>query len=662
MTSDSPLQQALALHRRGDLDGAIARYDEILRADPRNVDALHHVAMARCQRGQFAEGIEAISRAIALAPERAAAHNLLGMALTRVGQPGEAVASFDRAIAAQENFAEAHGNRAGALAELGLHQEALKAYARALALDPSAVGDWINLGALQLELRQYGDAVTSFDRALALQPNIPEAHFNRANALSALHRNADAIEAYGRAISARPGLAEAFLNRGLLHLGDGRFAAALQDFDRVLAINPAHAGLWRHRAHALLQLDRFAEAQENCDRALARDANDTVSHLLRGVALFNLARDAEALVSLDRVVRDQPQNARVHAERATVLTALERPDEAFAALDRAISLDRDNPHVAGIAGDVYLLRGRWTEGWPLYERRFEIDPKGVLGTHALSGFPRWHGEPTDDRPLVLVSEQGLGDVIQFARFASVLAERGHHVVVMTAPVLAPLLASVPGVAGVATDMDQVAKLAPLRWCPFLSLPAILGLTPETIPARVPYIQVQKERVAAWRDRLGAAGFKVGLAWQGNPNFRFDKGRSIPLAAFEPLARLSGTRLISLQKEPGADQIAGVGFRGRIETPTDPMDRSANALADLAAIMQAVDLVVTSDSMPAHLAGALGVPAFVALRRRMLDWRWMPGHAERSPWYPTLRLFRQSTEGDWAPVFARIAADVAATAA
>jgi tetratricopeptide (TPR) repeat protein len=644
MTSSpaGPLQDALALHRRGDLDGAIARYDALLRADPQNAAALHHLAMARCQRGQFAQGIAAARRALALAPDNAATHNLLGMALARTGDAREAVASFDRAIAHRPDFAEAHGNRAGALAELGARDEALGSYERALALDPASVGDWINQGALQFELGLHDKAILSFDRALALQPNIPDVS----------------------------------INRGLANLAKERAAAALQDFDRALAINPKHAPAWRHRGLALSQLDRFAEAVASCDRALALDANDVMSHFIRGLALFNLGRDLDALASLDRVVAARSGDARAHSERAAVLNALDRVEDAYAGLDKALSFDPDNPFVAGVAGDIYLLRGRWTEGWPLYERRFEVDPAGVLGLRAsdlpaaqrqgrpvdLADFPRWTGEPPDGRPLVLVTEQGLGDAIEFARFATELANRGHRVIVMTAPVIAPLLATVAGVERVLTSPEQLSGLAPLRWSPFLSLPALIGLTPETVPAHIPYIAAEPARVAAWRARIGPDGFKIGLCWQGNPNFRFDRGRSIALSAFAPLAGIPGVRLISLQKQPGAEQIAGVPFRDRIETPADAADRSATALLDLAALMQALDLVVTSDSMPAHLAGALGRPVMVALRRRMLDWRWLPAHGERSPWYPTMRLYRQPTEGDWTPVFARIAADISAAVA
>ncbi|HMK78677.1 MAG TPA: tetratricopeptide repeat protein [Xanthobacteraceae bacterium] len=652
------IERAIALQRQGNARGAVALLEAVLRAQPANADALYYLALAHCQCGELAAGIEAVRRAIALAPDRAAAHNLLGMALSRLGQAREALASFDRAIALQGDLAAAHGNRAGALADLGLPEPALQAYARALELDPRSFPDWINRAALETALRRHADAVVSYDRALAIEPNHPDVHFSRANALRALGRNAAAMAAYAHAIAARPNFAPALHARARLQIENRDLQAALQDLTRAVEIEPSNAAAWRDRALVLLDLGRFADALLSIDRARGSEPENGTNQLVRALALFNLARDEQALATLDRVVSLRPQDARAQAERAAVLNALERTDAAFGALETALALDRANPHVAGIAGDVYLLRGRWREGWPFYERRFEIEPGGMLATTGVTQLPRWRGEPPDGRPLLLISEQGLGDAIEFARFAPELQRLGHRVVIFTAPVLAPLLASVAGVEKVVSSVDELARLGNLRWAPFLSVPASLQVTVETLPAKVPYLKVEPERIERWRARLGG-GFKVGIAWQGNPNFRFDRGRSIPLGAFAPLAAISGIRLVSLQKDPGAEQIASVPFGREIVVPADPAERGPEALLDLAAIMSVLDLVVTSDSMPAHLAGALAIPTLVALRRRMLDWRWLPQFADRSPFYPTLKLYRQTVEGDWSPVFAAIAAEVEA---
>jgi hypothetical protein len=194
----------------------------------------------------------------------------------------------------------------------------------------------------------------------------------------------------------------------------------------------------------------------------------------------------------------------------------------------------------------------------------------------------------------------------------------------------------------------------------LSIPLVLGLTPQTVPAEVPYLRPDAQRAAAWRARLGD-GLKIGIAWQGSPHFRFDRGRSIPLAAFAPLADVPGVRLISLQKGFGAEQIAKAPFGDRIETLGEAFDSEGGAFMDTAAVMQSLDLVVTSDTSIVHLAGALGRPTFVALRARMIDWRWLVARDD-SPWYPTMRLFRQSRDGDWSDVFAHIAAAVRQRAA
>jgi hypothetical protein len=193
----------------------------------------------------------------------------------------------------------------------------------------------------------------------------------------------------------------------------------------------------------------------------------------------------------------------------------------------------------------------------------------------------------------------------------------------------------------------------------MSAPHVLKTRPASVPFNVPYLSAEPARLAAWKTRLDSDGFRIGISWQGNNQNWIDAGRSIPLAAFEPIAAIPGVRLISLQKNPGAEQIDQVVFGGRVERVMDESDKSADAMLETAAIIANLDLVVTSDSMIAHLAGALGRRTFVALRR-IPDWRWLLDR-EDSPFYPTLRLFRQQTEGDWAPVFARITDAVRALA-
>jgi hypothetical protein len=323
-----------------------------------------------------------------------------------------------------------------------------------------------------------------------------------------------------------------------------------------------------------------------------------------------------------------------------------------------------------VIGLTDLLHGRWEVGLRKYERRLEIPGYNVLHRHflvpgadidqrfalprqkqELRSFPRWNGEPPEDAPILLETEQGIGDAIQFAGFAAHLTRLGHRVQLLTLPTLAPLLRTIPGVEMVVADTHSADSLDPKYWLPLMSVPHVLKRRIDDV-GFAPYLSADADRVEQWRARIGSDGFRIGIAWQGNRENWLDAGRSIPLAAFGALANIPGVRLISLQKSPGTEQIDHVEFGGRIERVMDESDKSAEALLDTAAVMANLDLVVTSDSMIAHLAGALGCNTFIALRR-VPDWRWFLDR-EDSPFYPSARLFRQTTEGDWTPVFDRIA--------
>jgi len=261
---------------------------------------------------------------------------------------------------------------------------------------------------------------------------------------------------------------------------------------------------------------------------------------------------------------------------------------------------------------------------------------------------RWNGEGPDHHRLVVVTEQGLGDAIQFGRYAALLAARGHAVTVLTRPILLPLLSTLPGVERVVTSTDELGRdPRPFRWVPLMSLPRALHLTPNAIPAQPPYLSVDPSRTEVWAERLGQSGFKIGIAWQAAR-----RDRSAPLVSLAPLVDIDGVRLISLQKQPGSKQIDEVPFGNRIERPTSDTDTSAEALLDTAAIMMNLDLIVGVDTMAVHLAGALGRPAFVALRG-IADWRWLTDRDD-SPFYPATRLFRQPASGDWKRTFGQIA--------
>jgi hypothetical protein len=329
--------------------------------------------------------------------------------------------------------------------------------------------------------------------------------------------------------------------------------------------------------------------------------------------------------------------------------------------------------------------GDWLNAWPEYEWRLQTEefPRCPFPQ------PRWDGSPLAGRTLLVLAEQGLGDTFQFLRFVVSVRQRGERVIFQCQPALLSLLAECLGRADLFAQGSQLPEFD--VYSPLLSLPGVLGTVPTTVPAPVPYMRAWAYLVDYWRHELAACGvrcstcdvntlpaeqlprtthhtprIKIGIAWQGTPKFRGDRQRSIPLEQFARLAQVPGVQLISLQKGPGTEQLSVVGCQLSDNRPltTDNsrvldlgarLDEASGAFMDTAAVMINLDLVISSDTAVPHLAGALGVPVWVALALAP-DWRWLL-KLEDSPWYPTMRLFRQSSYGDWEDVFKRMTDEI-----
>jgi len=474
----------------------------------------------------------------------------------------------------------------------GQFQQGIELARRAIERGPPQARVYNLLGQALYREGERLEAIKNFDKAIVLDPNFADAHGNRANIL------ADA----------------------------GFPDDALKSFDRALALNPTSAADWLNRGSLLQALGRHAEALTSFDKAITCGADVAEAHVNRGNALKDLG----------------------HLDAAAGNAASPRFDEAMAAYETAVKRDPKLPAAHLGRGWLNLLRGDWTAGFPDYEFRVEAGEP----TFEPLPQPRWDGAPLKDERLVLVTEQGLGDTIQFCRFAPLLAARGFNVSILTRKAMAPLLSTLKG-AAIETDHDKVAQDDSVRWLPLLSVPGLLSVTPETVPAATPYLSAEPARVNAWHARLGP-GFKIGINWaSGHSDKPHFKRRDIPLAAFGPLAALPDVQLVSLQKGAAAAQVGEVPFSHKIVTPDADPATDADFFLDTAAIMMGLDLVVTCDTSVAHLAGALARPVFTALPL-VADWRWMIGRDD-TPWYPTMRLFRQDAGRQWEPVLARVAA-------
>ena len=679
----------------GDGQQALRLLGEAARLQPGNA-ALHaNLGSVLTQAGRHAEAVACYERALALQPGLMAAHRGRGTALMHLGQPEPAIASFREAVRLAPNDDQAHNGLGVALERTGRVAEARACFQRTLALNPRNVEGHHNLGILESEAGRHEEALASLERALALQPNNGALHGNRGMQLLALGRDEEALASLEQALTLAPEDPRLHHNRGLALVRLGRMADARVSFERALAVDPAAAvtHLWRgktclelgqpeeglasierarelapgefnayfDRGVALTRLDRLEEALASFDAALSADPRSHEAANNRGAVLVRLFRPADALADFAHAAALKPDYAEPHTNAGIALRGLGQYPEALASLDRALALRPGDPTATWCKALIKLALGELREGWPLYETRLQLESGRRLLRNLSQS--RWTGrEPIEGRTLLVQAEQGLGDTLQFCRYIPRLEELGAQVVFEVQPVLKRLLGSL-GMRG-----TLIARGEPLPQfdyhSPLGSLPLALGTELESIPGGVPYLHVDAAAVEHWSNRLQQLpGLRVGINWQGNPEaekLAALEARSFPLAAAAPLARLEGVSLVSLQKGTGAEQRTQVDWSGAIAQLTDPYYLGADEIAgETGPILKGLDLLITADTALAHLAGALGVRVWVVLQA-VPDWRWLIDRDD-SPWYPTMRLFRQRTSGDWPEVFNRVAAEVSAMA-
>jgi len=575
-------------------------------------DALNQAITAH-KEGRFAD-VENLCRAIlAVNEESFDALQLLAVAQTMLGRANDALSTYDRAVTMRPDHAEVLYNR----------------------------------GVILQNLQRFDEALASYDRALALRSDFAEALTNRGICLQLLKRFQEALASYERALVLRPDDAAALANRAVIFHELGRLDEALASHERAMALRPAAAEPLYNCGNTLLKLKRFEEALTRYDRALALQPEHVEALSSRGLALHALRRFEEALESYDRALALRPGYVEALNNRGSALQEVARLGEALASYERALALRADFAGAINNRGIALLLAGDFKKGWRDFEWRWRVED--VQNERPNINAPIWRGEALDGHRLLVFAEQGLGDTIQFARYLPLLAQRGCQLTFLTEAKLSRLLRhltrgiEVINTVGADREFDYQ--------CALMSIPYHLNTSLESIPNNVPYLRAEDALVARWRERIGNHGFKVGIAWQGDPQGAIDQGRSIPLAEYFVLTRVPGVRLISLQRHHGLDQLAAVPQEVTIETLGGDFDGGTDAFIDTAAVMSSLDLVITSDTSIAHLAGALGHPVWVALKL-VPHWVWMLDRHD-SPWYPTMRLFRQLERDNWEPVFSNM---------
>ncbi len=609
------------------------------RERPPNLDD----AVAAYRAGQFVEAEQMCRQIVLSRRDFFDAHYVLAVVLAALGKHDQALTNYDLALALQPKHAEGLSNRGNTLRALNRFEEALDSYDRALVSQPNYASALTNRGAVLFDLKRFDDALASYDRALTLRPDDAGALYNRGGALHTLKRYEEAVTSYDRAIALRPQLAEAHANRGNTLNELGRFDQALESFDRALALQPNLVEALSNRGNALNKLKRFEEALVSYDSALALHPGHSGAYYNRGTTLLELKRYEEALTSFERAIDMQPNYPEAFSNRGAALYELRRHNEALDNYDRAIALQPDYPEAHWNAASLRLLTGDFTRGWAEYEWRWKYQLMAIANRRFSQ--PLWRGEAIEGKTILLHSEQGLGDAIQFCRYAPLVAARGGRVILEVDKRLQELMCNLTGIAQVVSAGEVLSDFD--LHCPLLSLPRAFGTQLETVPAEIPYLHAESKKLAEWSARLGEKRTcRVGIAWSGNPNHKRDQIRSIDLSALLPLL-VSEATFISVQKDVRPADTAVLRAHPNLHQFGD---RLAD-FSDTAALLSSLDLVISVDTSIAHLAGSLGRPVWILLPY-LPDWRWLLDR-DTSPWYPTARLFRQDETRSWDRVIAAV---------
>lgn len=648
------LKRAWSLANHGAVLIALGRYeealiplDQALMLDAKHAPSMIERGKALLALERYSEALTSYDRALGVVADRVDAWNGRGQALLGLKRPADALISFDRVLLSEKGNGMALVHRGHALRDLGRREEALRCYRLALVIQPKSL-DLLHLCcAVLIDLGRNAEALACADEGLAVQPRDQRLLYQSCVALDLLHLYDELLKRCDRLLEVSPQHAGAWFGRGNGFQGLSRYEEAAEAYGTAISLAPGLTEALRNQAASFRMLGRYVEALDNYDRALGNTGPDTMLLHNRAIVLQQLGRYDEALASYEAAALAPAETTESRITRAVVLQQLRRDDEALACYEQARMIDPKHADAQRSEAFCRLLMGDYVEGWKQHEGRWLASDVMLRRRHADR--PLWLGAESVAGKMVLIhAEQGYGDTLQFCRYASLLEARGATVVLEVPATLKALLESLPGVSRVVAVGDPLPAFD--FHCPIMSLPLAFGTTLATIPAQTPYLFVDPLQRQEWvrrLDRVVDRGcLRIGLTWSGNARQNNDENRSISLAALAPIYELDAT-FVSLQpfvRERDANMLSQSGI---VDFGTE-----LTSFADTAALIEALDLVISVDTSVAHLAGALGRPLWVLLTH-VADWRWLLDRAD-SPWYPGARLFRQEKPGDWSGLIERVA--------
>lgn len=673
--TDRLMRTAYSAHTAGNLDAAEAGYRKILFFEPENAEALYLLGEIQETKKNLDSAIEMMRRAISIAPGIAAFHAGLASALRQYGDISAAETAYREAIQLEPSNAEYHNDLGTLLQGQKRFPQAIECYQKALEISPGQAQALYNTATIYRTDGKTDEAIRLMEQALTQSPTHARGFIELAEQYNSANNPLKAIKAYEQAFSIEPNadfpleiLAQSRSNFGDLLQSQKRYREAIDQYRNALALQPDAFAIWVNLGNTQKSnhqhqesIDSYLKAIElnqNCSEAFSNIGAALKEHgncsqaidTYRAVIKYTPAvswpkvdesvRFCELLVALaltDHAISLTPDSPGFLLNKGVLLEEIGQFEAALDCFDKAISLDPASPQANFNQGISLLRLGRLVEGWPQYDYRLQFGKD--INEARLKEAPLWQGQVLSDEVLLIHAEQGLGDTIQFIRYFKYVTQRCKNVIFECQPVAKSLIETMAGMKNVHSSGQPLPKFD--YQIPLLSLPGVFGTSLANIPADVPYICADSARIEMWKSQVGAyRELKVGLVWAGGAAHLGNRFRSCTLAVFAPLTSCQNVRFFSLQKgEP--EKEAAAPPPGFSLVNCSPQIRD---FRDTAALITNLDLVITVDTSVAHLAGAMGKPTWVLIPF-CPDWRWML-EREDSPWYPTMRLFRQTSCGDW----------------
>ncbi len=673
------IHEAYELHHAGRLTAAEELYKKLIEEQPENVDALFLLGTLHLQQRKYDTACIFFRKTLTLIPDHVMALCNLGTVLQKSGNLEEAISSYRKAISLKPDYADAHYNLGNALKEHQKLEEAIICYKNAIKLNPSNAdlycylgnvfkehgdldeaiecyrksselnpenaGFYCNLGAAFQESGALDKAISSYKEAIKLNPNYVMAFSNLGSALQESGKPEEAITSYEKAIALNPDYAEAHNNLGASLLEIGKTEEAITCHKRAIELNPDCAEAHNNLGTALMTQNMFSDAITSYSRALLLNPEYAEAHNNLGTALKAQNNFDNAILSHRKAIELKPDYADAYNNLGTVLKESSKPGEAMIYYKQAIELKPDCAQAHLNLAFALLLTKNYKDGFKEYEWRLHLK----RGTSESNQKPRWDGSALNGKSILVFTEQGIGDFIQFVRYLPMVKELGGYVIVECPQGLNRLLNNCAGIDAI-TGISPRGKSS-IQFdvqVPLLSLPGIFDVAVDSIQENLSYIKPDPVLVSQWHSKIGHDNnLKVGIVWAGNPEHKNDRNRSCSLDYFAHLTSIRGLTFYSLQKGS-----ASAGADNQLDDmEIINLNSELKDFADTAAAIDNLDMVISVDTSVAHLAGAIGKPVWTLLPF-VPDWRWML-ERDDSPWYPSMRLFRQTRLDDWAGVFNQV---------